>query len=147
MWLPVTASRHAGLDPASSLKRDASQPLINPDSDKNFGNEYSGAGVPACDSPLDCPSRAVNGGQGRPPHYCEHITLSQNPDLGGHTGPRRTKIIIEHQHFWPRLFTPVVIVAQASGPFIVAQASLPAIRFGCLFKGCQWRAGTPTPLL
>jgi len=49
MWLPVTASRHAGLDPASSLKRDASQPLINPDSDKNFGNEYSGAGVSACD--------------------------------------------------------------------------------------------------
>jgi len=27
-----------------------------------------------------------------------------------------------------RPFTPVVIVAQASGPFIVAQASLPAIR-------------------
>jgi len=26
-----------------------------------------------------------------------------------------------------RPFTPVVIVAQASGPFIVAQASLPAI--------------------
>jgi hypothetical protein len=79
MWLPVTASRHAGLDPASSLKRDASQPLINPDSDKNFGNEYSGAGVPACDSPLDFPSKAVHGGQGRPPHYCEQITLSQNP--------------------------------------------------------------------
>ena len=57
---------------------------------------HSGAGVPACDSPLDFPLKAVNGGQGRPPHYCEPITLSQNP------AP-----IIEHQFFWPRLFTPI----------------------------------------
>jgi len=38
-----------------------------------------GAGVPACDSSLAAPLNAVNGGQGRPPHYCEHVALSQNP--------------------------------------------------------------------
>jgi len=37
---------------------------------------HGGTGVPACDWPLDAPSRAVNGGQGRPPHCSEHITLS-----------------------------------------------------------------------
>ncbi|MEI6135227.1 MAG: hypothetical protein WCP72_09650 [Desulfomonile sp.] len=49
MWPPLRAFRHAGpacashadrLDPASSLKGDALQPHINPDSDKNFGNWY-----------------------------------------------------------------------------------------------------------
>ena len=48
-WRPLRAFRHAGpacashadrLDPASSLKGDALQPHINPDSDKNFGNWY-----------------------------------------------------------------------------------------------------------
>ena len=49
MWPPLRVFRHAEpacashadrLDPASSLKGDALQPHINPDSDKNFGNWY-----------------------------------------------------------------------------------------------------------
>jgi hypothetical protein len=40
IWLPVRVSRHTGLDPASRILGYTLQPHINPDSDKNFGNEY-----------------------------------------------------------------------------------------------------------